>query len=139
MANSEVITIDEELERLATEFVDGHNKDSRQYLISRMVSLVKKAAIESKPQVKDSSVKLPDDFAGFSTGAGVLYTLADGVTKLDVKDHLHGRLMQLEAMLTMTCGNGADNFQSWNDEMQDTYLWACNSLATECKELAALV
>lgn len=42
------------------------------------------------------------------------------------------KLRYLESMLMMTWGNGGEAFRRYNEGIQDTYCWACHSLASEC-------
>lgn len=55
---------------------------------------------------------------------------------LDRLDSLNQKLAQLDAMLAMSYGTAGDSFRSMNESLQDNYLWACSTLARECKELA---
>ncbi len=68
-----------------------------------------------------------------------IYQLRGNATNAMIQDHLDARLSQLEAMLTMSHGNGFATFDSWSDEIKDNYLWGCAMLATECKELASII
>lgn len=63
------------------------------------------------------------------------YQLAEGVTQLDVIDALDEKLVQLSSMLTMIHGHGYQTFDNYSDEIKDNYLWACERLADECKQL----
>ena len=72
----------------------------------------------------------------FAAYCGPFYQLHNAATSADILDHLQARLCQLEALLITTCGNGHESFSSWNDEIQDNFLWACSMMAEECKELA---
>lgn len=55
---------------------------------------------------------------------------------LDCIDSLNQKLAQLNAMLTMSYGEAGDAFRTMNGSLQDNFLWACSTLASECKELA---
>ena len=55
---------------------------------------------------------------------------------LDRIDLLNQKLAQLDAMLVMAYGEGGEVFRNMNDHLQDNYLWACSSLAADCKDLA---
>lgn len=80
--------------------------------------------------------KLNDRVIDFAAPASPFYLLHDGVTAMDAQDQLSARLLQLSAMLTMTCGAGFETFSNWSNEIQQNYLWACSMLADECKELS---
>lgn len=54
---------------------------------------------------------------------------------LDRFDSLQQKLAQLDAMLNMSYGCAGEAFRNMNDALQDNYLWACSTLATECVDL----
>lgn len=54
---------------------------------------------------------------------------------LDRFDLLQQKLAQLDAMLNMSYGCAGEAFRNMNDALQDNYLWACSTLATECVDL----
>ena len=71
-----------------------------------------------------------------SAAGGPLYQLADGVKGDDIQSTLSAKLSQLHAMLATCYGAGYESFSSYSEAIQDNYLWACSSLAEECKCLA---
>lgn len=77
-----------------------------------------------------------DRVIGFAAPASPFYLLHGDVTAMDAQDQLNARLLQLSAMLTMTCGAGFETFSNWSNEVQQNYLWACSMMADECKELS---
>lgn len=62
-------------------------------------------------------------------------TIADRSTSLEAQDRLSARLAQLNALLAAVAGEGFETFETLNQEHQQNYLWACASLAGECKAL----
>ena len=66
---------------------------------------------------------------------GRLYSIAPGVTTLDIRDALDCGFRRLDAMLSMTVGEGGESFRIYNDEIQETYLHGCALLATEAHQL----
>ena len=50
-------------------------------------------------------------------------------------DKLSAKLAILNANLQLIHGEGAENFQTLSDELKDTYLWGCATLAGEALEL----
>lgn len=76
-------------------------------------------------------------FAGFCmNGDEGLYQLRPEADQAEILEQLDTRLTQLSAMLTIVYGNGGETFRVWNDDIQDNFLWACQMLALECKDLA---
>jgi hypothetical protein len=55
---------------------------------------------------------------------------------LEVLDKLTCASLKLDALLACTYGQNGESFRDNNDEIQDTYLWACSDLAQEIKTLA---
>ena len=68
-----------------------------------------------------------------------IYTIDPNADKMELRDHLHTRLLQLHAMLMITYGCGAETFQNWSKDVQENYMWACSSMADECKGIARLL
>jgi hypothetical protein len=66
---------------------------------------------------------------------GHVYAIAADTTAADVEMLLSLRLDQLAAMLQLVCGNGAENFSGYSDDIQSSYLYGCAMLAEECKAL----
>lgn len=85
---------------------------------------------ESKPQA------IQHDFA--FTSSGPLYSASKHASEDDVRNQLGARLAQLHAMLTVTCGNGAETFNDLDAGHKENYLWACTMMAHECQELDRL-
>ncbi len=54
---------------------------------------------------------------------------------MDNFDKLSAKLAILNANLQLIHGEGAENFQTFSDELKDTYLWGCATLAGEALEL----
>lgn len=139
MANSdytEGASADIELARLATALIDEHNEQARADLAARIVRVAARAAKDSQPVPSNTiGADAADEFKGFDTD---IYYISPDATKAEVKDYLHIRLMQLEAMLIMTYGSSDDEagFNQWSADVKDRYLWGCASLAKECKALA---
>ena len=46
-------------------------------------------------------------------------------------DKLSAKLAILHANLQLIHGEGAENFETFSDELKDTYLWGCATLAGE--------
>lgn len=65
------------------------------------------------------------------------YEFASDATKASLIDQLVARANQLSAMLHMVTGDGFENFETFAEKPRHDYLWACDSLAEEIKELAA--
>lgn len=63
---------------------------------------------------------------GNSPAVGAIDPLEDKVELLVTKLH------HLKAMLMMTWGEGGEAFRNYSGDTQDTYCWACSSLAEEC-------
>lgn len=53
----------------------------------------------------------------------------------DVLDHLASRLAQLSVMLSRTYAFGHDEFNTLSDDARMNYLWACGTMADECRAL----
>ena len=148
MATADYIgAADQELAQIASLLIDEHNQTARAELVRKLVN-ISKAAVTDNMKAKEQpdhqrggKPNLPEHFEGFglSTTSGSLYTLAAEVDRLDLIDHLAARISQLDAMLTMVCGQGADSFHQWSDDVQDNYLWACNSISTECKVIVHML
>ena len=51
-------------------------------------------------------------------------------------DDLQKKTMQLHALLQMAYGGGRENFSNLNDDLRDSYVWACADLAGDCETLA---
>lgn len=49
----------------------------------------------------------------------------------DSIDTIGARAAQLNAILIMITGEGFNNFQSYNSEIQENVLWACSDLASD--------
>lgn len=87
-------------------------------------------------EINTTEQQTSDDTFTFTASAG-LYQLKHGVNKTDIHDQLAARLAQLSAMLDCTYGCGAETFQNWSFHIKDNYMWACASIAKECRELAS--
>lgn len=70
------------------------------------------------------------------TAARELYRLSAAATPGDVIDQLTAKLSQLTSMLNIVCGLGIENFRNCHAHVQNDYLWTCEQIASECKELA---
>lgn len=62
--------------------------------------------------------------------AGTLSAIVDGI------DLLQTRLAHLSAMLEITYGAGFETFDNWSPTIRENFLWACSSLANECRDLS---
>ncbi len=75
------------------------------------------------------------------TAGTPLYEFAENADNASVEDHLSARLTQLEALLTTatidTCEGSS--FGAACGDLQNAYLWCCEMLASECRELATRV
>jgi hypothetical protein len=71
----------------------------------------------------------------FPAAAGALYLLAPRAKQGDVVDQLAARLAQLEALLSVTYGGEGAAFRGMSAELQDGFMWACSSLASEARQL----
>ena len=54
---------------------------------------------------------------------------------MDDFDKLSMKLAILHANLQLIHGEGAENFQTFSDELKNTYLWGCATLAGEALDL----
>ena len=77
-----------------------------------------------------------DNTLSFTASGASLYQLKASVHPLDVIDQLTAQLGQLSAMLSTVTGEGIDNFLSLSQHTQNRYLWGCQRLSDECRELA---
>lgn len=59
--------------------------------------------------------------------------------RLDLEDQLNARVRQLGAMLTMTTGEQGEAFRLLNDELQDSYMGACDSFIREIRQLRKVI
>ncbi|MBS0353970.1 MAG: hypothetical protein JSR83_08725 [Proteobacteria bacterium] len=69
------------------------------------------------------------------TASDRLYRLHSNVNALTVTDQLSARLAQLSALLAMTRGEQGKAFRLMNDQWQDSFMWACGTMAMEAQEL----
>jgi hypothetical protein len=53
----------------------------------------------------------------------------------DALDELNLKIDSLCANLTMICGGGFESFSGCSANVQDSYLFGCEQLANECREL----
>ena len=53
----------------------------------------------------------------------------------DVIEGLWQKSAKLEALLVNAYGESGESFRNLNNDLQDTYIWACSDLAGEIKEL----
>ena len=60
-------------------------------------------------------------------------------TCLNLEDQLHARVLQLEAMLSITSGEQGETFRILSDEIQENYLWACGSFIQEIRQLRNVI
>lgn len=89
-----------------------------------------KAAANSTPEQQPTARNV--DFACVDK----LYQLHPDATDRDIRDQLYARLSQLSAMLTITCGDGFETFDSWNSSVKENYLFGCAMMVDECEKLA---
>jgi hypothetical protein len=75
----------------------------------------------------------------FTTTGRELYALGPGATALDVRDQLDARLAQIGALVHMTMGCAGEVFRGSSDEIQESYMFAVEMMAIECKELLSLL
>ncbi|WP_298622274.1 hypothetical protein [uncultured Zoogloea sp.] len=71
------------------------------------------------------------------TAAGPVYALAPGVKAGDIADQIAARQRQLSALLAMTYGEQGAAFRTMSSDLQDAYMWACDMIAGEIRELNA--
>jgi hypothetical protein len=64
-----------------------------------------------------------------------LYSIAEGVTVMDLQDALDGKFALLDAMLCQTTGEQGEAFRRCNEAIQDSYLFGCATLVCEIHEL----
>lgn len=57
-------------------------------------------------------------------------------TDVEVINQLHAKLEHLRSMTIMLCGEGYQNFEQYNDEIKENYLWACSNMAKEARDLS---
>lgn len=65
-------------------------------------------------------------------------TVPDGQLPKDERatyEALHGKLLQLQSLLVMTCGEAGEALRSMNDELRDNYMMACADMARDCAML----
>lgn len=67
-----------------------------------------------------------------------LYILADGVSSIAIADQLSARQHQLDALLSMTYGEQGTAFRMLSDDVQENFMWACNSLFDEIHQLSQI-
>jgi len=67
-----------------------------------------------------------------------IYGIHAGDTRNNAQDVLDQKLAHLDAMLTIICGCGGELFRGWSGEVQDNYMFACSTLASECKRLSEM-
>lgn len=53
----------------------------------------------------------------------------------DAFDTLTSKLAQVQSMLMMTYGVASESFNSMNEQLRDNYLWACESMVSDCMAL----
>jgi hypothetical protein len=63
-----------------------------------------------------------------------LFTSARPVS-LDLIDKVTAAAAQLDALLACTYGQNGESFRDNNDEIQDSYMWACSDIASNIKAL----
>lgn len=64
-----------------------------------------------------------------------LYAIASDVTADDLAELLASCLGHLDAMLHATYGEAGEAHRLANDELQESFMWACAMKARECREL----
>lgn len=68
--------------------------------------------------------------------------MAIDTVKQDVRDecnNLTRKLAQLKAMLSMTYGDAEETFSGMNDDLRDSFMWACSDMADECHALSETI
>ncbi|MDD3481830.1 hypothetical protein [Azovibrio restrictus] len=55
--------------------------------------------------------------------------------QMDVRDQIHCRMAQLEAMLAMTYAEPGEAFRGLNDSLQDNFMWSCGMAIKEIQQL----
>lgn len=76
----------------------------------------------------------------FNATTRPLYVLAPGVTANQIGEEVYVRLAQLDAMLTVTFGDTGEVFRSsLSEDAQENYMWACNTMLSEVRELFGLM
>jgi hypothetical protein len=68
----------------------------------------------------------------FTAAPGTYAIVGD---RLSLEDQLNARVRQLNAMLSMTTGEQGEAFRMLNDELQDSFMGACDSFIREIKQL----
>lgn len=71
-------------------------------------------------------------FGGLRPG---IYKLSENATAEDLMNQLHAKIVLLDAMLEFI-GPGGDDLDQMDDERRSNYLWGCQTLARECKDLS---
>ena len=56
--------------------------------------------------------------------------------KLDLLNTVNSLSAKLHALLCNAYGEAGESFRGLNDELQDSYLWACTDIAAEIKAAA---
>ncbi|MBU1363952.1 MAG: hypothetical protein KKE51_09045 [Gammaproteobacteria bacterium] len=72
----------------------------------------------------------------FTAAPGTYAIVGD---RLDLEDQLNARVRQLNAMLSMTTGEQGETFRMLNDELQDSFMGACDSFIQEIKQLRKVI
>lgn len=64
-----------------------------------------------------------------------IYQLNPSVTRGEIQSELDTKLAHLATMLYIISGEGLEIFMERHDEVKSNYLWACATLAEECRQL----
>ena len=67
------------------------------------------------------------------------FTELTSTYKEDPIDQLTRRADQLSAMLIVINGTGFQSFDTYNDHIKESYLWACSDHANELKKLSLIL
>lgn len=71
----------------------------------------------------------------FTASGRGLYVLAPEANAPAICDQIAARQTQLQALLTLTYGEGAEGFNNMNDRTRGDYMWALNMLSREIDDL----
>jgi hypothetical protein len=74
----------------------------------------------------------PTEFPPFNR---FVYDIAHGVSADDMTWTISTKLAHLDALLARSYGDSGQAYRMLDDQSQSDYLWACSTLASECRAL----
>lgn len=73
------------------------------------------------------------------TASAPLYCISPAAGADDLANQITARQNQLAGLLAMTYGEQGDAFRMLSNDLQDSYMWACEMIASEIQELTSLL